>query len=107
MQLSANLAPQARCLVVIGGGGFERGVGVTHKHLVFIQFWQTLEPDPVMSENGAVVDGVVHHLLVPGTEADKIGVLLCLFLSPLFSPYRVPVAVDGLDPGDMHPLCIA
>ena len=55
-----------------------------------------------MPEDGAVCDGVVHHLLFPCPVTDKILVCLCLFLSPFFSPYRVPVAVNSLYLGHMN-----
>ena len=56
--------------VVIGGGDLNEGRCNTRASRIF-KFGQTFEADPVVPEYGTVVDGVMHHLLVPGPEADK------------------------------------
>ena len=58
-----------------------------------------------MAEDGSVLDGVVHHLLLPGTVAHKSSCLFCLLLGPLLFPYGFAVFVHSLDFGHIHALC--
>ena len=105
MQFRANLSPQAARLVVVGSGRFERRVGVAHQHVVLFELGQTLVANPLSTEDGAVHDRVVHHLLLPGTVAHEVAVSLCLLLRPLLFPYRLAVSVHRLYLGEEHALC--
>ncbi len=104
VQFCLNLAPQSASLVVVCRCRFERRVCITHEHLVLFEFRHTLEAYPLMPEYGAVIDGIVHHLLFPSTVSHEILDSLRLLLGPLLNPHRVAVTVDSLYLGHMHTL---
>ena len=58
-----------------------------------------------MAEDRAVVDRVVHHLLVPGAIADKISVCLGFLTGPLLLPDRIPVLIHSLDLRHIYAAC--
>ena len=105
MQFRANLSPQAARLVVVGSGRFERRVGVAHQHVVLFELGQTLVANPLRTEDGAVHDRVVHHLLLPCAVAHEVAVSLCLRFRPLLLPHWFAVSVHRLYLGEKHALC--
>ena len=50
-----------------------------------------------MLEDGTLVDGVVHHLLLPGPVAHEVGILLSLLLGPFLFPYRIALVIHRAD----------
>ena len=105
MQFRANLSPNAGSLVVVGGGGFERGVGIAHNHVVLFELWQTLVSNPIRTEDSTIHDRVVHHLLLPGTIAHEVAVSLRLLFGPFLFPYRFSVTINRYDFRKEHALC--
>ena len=63
--------------------------------------------NPLIPEDGAVDDGVVHHLLVPCPVADELSIGLCFLLGPLLAPYRLPVLIDGLNLREEDPMRVS
>ena len=94
--------PEAARLEVVGLGTLERGVGVAHQIVVFAELGQLLVADPLGAEDGAVADGVVHHLLLPGAVAHEPGGRFGLLLGPLLLPDRLPVGIYGAHLRDVH-----
>ena len=50
-----------------------------------------------MAEDGAVLDGIVHHLFLPCPVSHEVAVFLRLLLRPLLLPYRIAVTVNRFD----------
>lgn len=57
-----------------------------------------------MSEDGAVLDRVVHHLLLPVAVAHELTVGIHLLPGPLLPPCGVAVLVDGIHLAEEHAL---
>ena len=103
MQLIAVLAPESAGLVVVGRSRFERRVGVADELLILAQRQHLFISYPLMLEDGSLVDGVVHHLLLPGPVAHEVGILLSLLFGPFLFPYRIALIIHRADLRDMDP----
>ena len=57
-----------------------------------------------MAKYRAILDRIVHHFFVPGTEPHKVGVCLSLFLCPFLTPDRFTISINRHNLRQKHTL---
>ncbi len=102
MQIRPCLAPQLYGLVVVAGGGLERGVAIAHEIVVLGETERSAPTYPVVAEDAALRDGVVHLLALERDISHEPFLGAYLLDSPLCRPRRFAVFVDGIDLRDHH-----
>ena len=69
-----------------------------------MQWQHLLVAYPVVTEDGSVLDGIVHHLLLPGAISHKCCSFFCLLFGPFLFPYRLTVLIHSFNLGHIHTL---
>ena len=88
--------PELGGLGVVGLLAFPRRVDIEDKFGEVFPCRSFCPTYPFLPKDSSLDDGIVHHLLIPGTIAYKVGIFAGFLLGPFLTPYGIALAVHGI-----------